>query len=99
MTTTAQAPALATGEAARGGSYWSIVGAQLRKNRTAMVAWWLLRGLVALAVSAPLVALNVPILWHDASGWSTPLLSALFDRFLFAGGVDVFFNLLLDEPL
>lgn len=76
-------------------SYWSVVGAQLRKNRVAMAALGCARVLVALAVAAPLIAFNVPWILKDSDGLSAPIVERLFDRFLFPGGVDVFFNLLL----
>ena len=77
------------------GSYWSVVGAQLRKNRVAMVAWRLVQGLLVVAAGAPLIAFNVPIVMGSGAGISFPLFENLFDRFLFPNGVDVFFNLLL----
>jgi peptide/nickel transport system permease protein len=77
-------------------SQWQIVFAQLRKNRSAMVALRVLVGVAVLAIAAPLVAFNVPILQVSSEeGVRLPLLSALFDRSLFEGGVEVFFNLLL----
>lgn len=76
-------------------SYWSVVLGQLRKNRVAMTAWGMVKALVVVATAAPLLALNVPFLVRDGSGFSAPLLAAMFDRFLFPNGVDVFFNLLL----
>lgn len=88
----ATAPATVPGAT---GSYWSVVGAQLRKNRVAMYAWAVVRTLVCLAIAAPVIALNVPLVANLDGRWSAPLLEGLFDRFLFAGGVDAFFNLLL----
>jgi peptide/nickel transport system permease protein len=79
---------------ARAVSYWAVVGAQLRKNRVAMVAWRLLQGLLVAAIAAPLFAFNVPLL-HVHEGVRTPVLSSLFDRVWFETGVDVFFNLAL----
>ena len=76
-------------------SYWSVVGSQLKKNRIAMGAARTVAALVALAVGAPLLAMNAPLVAHDASGVSTPLLSTLFNRDMYPSGVDVFFNLLL----
>lgn len=75
-------------------SYWSVVGAQLRKNRVSMYAWAVVQGMVVVAMAAPLISMNVPLVSHGPEGTSAPLLSSLFDRFLYAGGVDVFFNLL-----
>ena len=76
-------------------SYWDIVGAQLKKNRVAMLALWLVLGLVAMAIAAPLIAFNVPIVRASDGAIRLPLLSLLFDRSVFENGVDVFFNLLL----
>jgi peptide/nickel transport system permease protein len=76
-------------------SQWQVVFAQLRKNRGAMVARRLILGVVAVAVAAPLLAFNVPLLHLSEAGPRLPLLSSLFDRMLFEGGVEVFFNLLL----
>ena len=33
------------------GSYWGIVGAQLRKNAVAMTAWAVVKGLIFIAIS------------------------------------------------
>jgi peptide/nickel transport system permease protein len=76
-------------------SYWAIVGAQLRKNRVAMVAYRLLQGLLVAAVAAPLFAFNVPLLQLGDGAPKVPLFSRLFDRTIFENGVDVFFNLAL----
>ena len=97
MSTTA--PAADASLAAPSGSnrvaYWALVGSQLRKNRSAMVAWRLLKGLWILAVTAPLLAMNVPLfrVGDGSVGWT--LHERLFDRTVFANGVDVFFNLIL----
>jgi len=76
-------------------SYWSVVGAQLRKNGVSMTAWAVVQGMVAVAIIAPLFALNVPLVSHGPDGTSAPLLRTLFDRFVYGGGVDVFFNIFL----
>jgi len=76
-------------------SYWSIVWEQLRKNRIAVFGLWCIGGLVLLAIYAPLLSLNQPLLWRDSGGWSFPLFPALFNRLLFENAVDVFFNLLM----
>jgi peptide/nickel transport system permease protein len=72
-----------------------VVGAQLRKNSVAMLAYRLLQALLVSAVAAPLIAFNVPVLHLTDGGVRLPLLSSLFDRTLFESGVDVFFNLAL----
>jgi peptide/nickel transport system permease protein len=76
-------------------SYWSIVWEQLRKNRIAVFGLWCIGALVLLAVYAPLLSLDQPLVWRDATGWSSPLLAGLFNRLLFENAVDVFFNLLM----
>lgn len=76
-------------------SYWSMVWAELRKNRVAVLGLYCIAGLFALAVCAPLVSMSQPFVYRDAAGWSSPLLGALFNRLLFESSVDIFFNLLL----
>jgi peptide/nickel transport system permease protein len=76
-------------------SYWSVVGDQVRRNRVTMAALWLARGMMAVAVGAPLLAMNLPLVARDPAGLSSPIAERLFDRFVFPSGVDVFFNLLL----
>lgn len=96
MSATSPLPAAAPPlEETRRSSYWQVVGAQLRKNRVAMVAAALVKGLVVSAIAAPLLAFNVPLFHDSAEGWRLPLLHSLFDRTLFENGVDVFFNLVL----
>jgi len=85
----------ATAASAARVSYWQVVLGQLRKNHVAMFAWRLVQGLLLVAVAAPVLAFNVPLLHASDVGLRTPLLSSLFDRTLFEGGVDVFFNLML----
>jgi peptide/nickel transport system permease protein len=94
-TAVASAPAVATAPVSSRASAWSVVAAQLAKNRVAVGAGRSIQLLFVLAVAAPLVAFNVPIVLAAREGLSMPLLERLFDRFLFPGGVDVFFNLLL----
>jgi len=76
-------------------SYWNVVWAQLRKNRIAMFALGCVRLLLLIAICAPALAFNVPFVMRASSAWSAPILDLLFDRFVFPGGVDVFFNLIL----
>ncbi len=75
-------------------SYWTVVWHQLRKNRVSMIALRAVVGLFAVAVAAPLLAFNVPLLWLDGVP-RFPVLERMFDRSVFPSGVDVFFNLLL----
>lgn len=76
-------------------SYWAVVAGQLQKNGGAMAAWRVIQALLLVAIAAPFLAMNVPILWSEGGGISTPIVDSLFDRFLYPGGVDVFFNLWL----
>mgnify|MGYP001819752584 CR=1 FL=1 len=76
-------------------SYWALVRLQFGRNRPAVVGLWCGVGLFALAIGAPLLALDQPFLWNDGQGLRFPLLAALFNRLLFENGVDIFFNLLL----
>jgi peptide/nickel transport system permease protein len=81
-------------------SYGSIVWGQLQRNRLAVFGMRCVGVLVALAVYAPLLSLDVPLVWRDASGWQLPFLPTLFNRLVFENGVDVFFNLaLVASPL
>ncbi len=90
------APAEAPGRPADAAtSYWSVVAHQLRKNRVAMFALFCVKVLLLLAICAPVLAFNVPFVLKASSAWSAPFLDRLFDRFVFPGGVDVFFNLIL----
>jgi len=81
--------------ARRSESYWEIVGAQFRKNRVATAALWAVKGLVLLAVFAPLLAFDRPYFTAAGGKLEWPLFSSLLDRNVFESGVDVFFNLLL----
>jgi peptide/nickel transport system permease protein len=60
-----------------------------------MAAWALVQVVVVLAVAAPLLAFNVPLLMWSEGALSFPIFDSLFHRFLVPNGVDVFFNLLL----
>ncbi len=76
-------------------SYWSLVWSQLRKNRIAVLGLWCIAALFLLAVYAPLISLNQPIVWGEDGRVEFPLLAALFNRLLFENSIDVFFNLML----
>jgi len=76
-------------------SYTEVVLRELRKSRTTVVGLWCIALLVLLAVYAPLLSLDQPILWDAGRGVSMPLFPALFNRLLFENSIDVFFNLLL----
>ncbi len=76
-------------------SYSALVFAELRRNRVAMAGLWCILVLFVLAVCAPLVSLNQPLLWNTGGVWTAPLLPALFNRLLFENSIDILFNLLL----
>lgn len=76
-------------------SYSGAVAAQLRKNRVAVFGLRCIAGLFALAVCAPLISLDQPLLWWDAEGLRFPLFASLFNRLHFENAIDVFFNLAL----
>jgi peptide/nickel transport system permease protein len=73
------------------------VWTQFRKNLAGRVALGVVAALFGLAVYAPLLALDVPFRLHDTRTGETtwPWLAALFDRNVFEGLVDVFYNVLL----
>lgn len=75
--------------------YGALVWTQLRKNRVAVLGLWCIVAIVLLAVYAPLISLDQPILWLDGDGLSFPLFVSLFNRLFFENSVDIFFNLLL----
>jgi peptide/nickel transport system permease protein len=75
--------------------YGALVWTQLRKNRVAVVGLWCIAAIFLLAIYAPLISLDQPILWMDADGLSFPLFGSLFNRLFFENSVDIFFNLLL----
>lgn len=76
-------------------SYWSLVWIQLRKNRLAVFGLWCIAVLFLLAVYAPLVSLDQPLVWKSGGSLRFPFFAALFNRLLFENAVDLFFNLLL----
>jgi len=76
-------------------TFWDIVGRQFMANRVAVFALRSVQVLIVLATAAPLIALNIPYVLKTKDGLEFPLFAKLFDRLVFKGGVDVFFNLLL----
>jgi ABC-type dipeptide/oligopeptide/nickel transport system permease subunit len=81
--------------AEQGNSYWSVVGRQLRKNRTAMFGFRCVVLLFLVAVYAPVLASNRPFYYSGPEGSSFPWFRDLFDRIAVPQAVDLFFNLLL----
>ena len=74
-------------------SYWSIVWAELSHNRVAMAGLVTVLGFFLLAIYAPLVSFDQPLVWVGADGVRSPWFAALFNRLLFENAVDIFFNL------
>ena len=72
------APAAADAAAPLGESYWDIVWRQLKRNRQAYYAIWLLAPLFLVAIFAPAIASNQPFIFHDANGTIYPWFVALF---------------------
>lgn len=81
-------------------SYGSIVWAELARNRVAMVGLGAVVAFFVLAIYAPLISLDQPLVWIGAEGVRFPWFGALFNRLLFENAVDIFFNLaMLLSPL
>ncbi len=76
-------------------TYLSRVWTRLRRSRIASFGLWCIGGLVGLAIVAPLLSHNQPLLWNDGSGLRFPFLRSLFNRLVFENGVDLYFNLAL----
>ena len=76
-------------------TYGDIVWSQFIKNRMAVLSLWVITGLVLVAIVAPMLASDRPLLWNEGEGTSSPWLSSLFDRNVYISPVDIFFNLVL----
>jgi peptide/nickel transport system permease protein len=63
----------------RSEAYFDIVWRQFKKNRFALVALWALVPLFLLAVFAPLIASNQPLVYHDSQGTLYPWFRAIFN--------------------
>lgn len=62
----------------RGETYGDIVWRQFRRNRFAYLALWMLLPVVALAIFAPLICSNVPLVFRTPDGTFFPWFRALF---------------------
>jgi peptide/nickel transport system permease protein len=81
----------------RGETYWDIVWRQFRRNRFAYVSLWSLVPVVAVAIFAPLLSSNVPLVFRTPDGTFFPWLRGLFHP---DEPVDFVFNMaLLGFPL
>lgn len=96
----APAPAPAPAAAAPAQSQWAIVRRTFRRNRPAVWGLRVSLALVVIAVAAPLLACDVPLLWQaPGEGLRSPWLERLFDVITWEHGVDRFFNSLLVTSL
>ena len=73
-------------------SYLDIVWEQFKKNRPAYVALWLMLPVFLIAVFAPALASNVPLVFHDGDETLYPWFRALFNS---DEAVDFVFNMSL----
>jgi peptide/nickel transport system permease protein len=92
--TTPELPSLEETVTERVGGF-ELVVRELEKNRVAAFGLRAIALLVVLAVGAPLISSNQPLVYRDASGLSSPWLHSLFDRLVYENAVDVLFNVLL----
>jgi len=76
-------------------AYGAIVWAELSANRVAMVGLFAVAFFFFLAVYAPLLSFDQPLLWVDGDVVLFPWFGALFNRLVFENAVDLFFNLLM----
>jgi peptide/nickel transport system permease protein len=79
-------------------TFWDIAKKQYSKNLPAMIALWCVIALIILATAAPLISLNLPFMMKsniEGAPTTFPLFDHMFNRLVFASGVDIFFNLLL----
>ena len=78
-------------------TYGEIVWGQFKKNRISYVALYLLGLLALIAICAPLISSNQPLLIRvEGEGTRYPWFGALlFNENVYGKGIDIFFNLLL----
>ncbi len=75
-----------------GESYFDIVWQQFQKNRPAFASLWIIGALFLLAICAPLLASNLPLVFHDGDKTQYPWFRALFYQ---EEAVDFIFNMAL----
>jgi len=73
-------------------AYLDIVWRQFRKNRAALVSLWLLVPVFLIAIFAPLLASNEPLVFHDCEQTIYPWFRALFNP---GNTVDYVYNMAL----
>ena len=75
-----------------GDAYLDIVWRQFKKNRIALVSLWFCGFLMLLAIFAPLLASNIPFVYHDGPKTDYPWFNALFHP---TQAIDLVFNMSL----
>jgi peptide/nickel transport system permease protein len=78
--------------ALRGESYLDIVWRQFRKNRAALWSLWVFAALFLVAIFAPCIASNQPLVFYDGDQTIYPWFRALFNQ---EQAVDYLFNMAL----
>jgi len=73
-----------------------VLGA-LRRDRVARAGLGAIAALVAVALAAPLLALDQPLVLATPDGIACPFFPALVNRLLFENAIDLLFNLALIE--
>ncbi len=76
--------------------YSDLVWHQFKKYTLAYRSLQMLVALLLLAVFAPLLASDKPLLWRVSNGpWESPWFWSLFDRNVYEGTLDIVFNVML----
>lgn len=81
-----------TGSVEQPKSYWDIVWRQFGKNRAAWISLWTLAPLFLLAIFAPLIASNQPLVFRDGDDLLFPWFRAVLNQ---EEAVDYVFNVAL----
>jgi peptide/nickel transport system permease protein len=79
-------------DVSQGEAYFDVVWKQFRKNRIAVVSVYVVAGLFAAAIFAPVIASNQPYWFRDSKGTSFPWLVALLNP---PTAIDFVFNVAL----
>jgi peptide/nickel transport system permease protein len=81
-----------TRPATKSEAYLDIVWRQFRKNRAALISLWLLAPVFLIAIFAPLLASDQPLVFHDGEQTIFPWIRALFNP---GNTVDYVYNMAL----
>lgn len=73
-------------------TYAELVWQQLKKNKLAMVGLVCIAAFIIIAVCAPLIAFDKPLVFNCGAGWEFPFWKGLFDRNAFESSIDIIFN-------